>query len=173
MLKTVSALMLSAALSVPAFAQNKMDNDEAAALKRIAQANVNEVAAGKVGAEKAASPDVKRFAQKMVDDHGRMAQELKSLGQSKGVPVAESTGMTDMAKIKMLERKSGADFDREFMDHMVKEHELTAKDVEATASKAKDAELKAALQKALPHIKEHLAEAKRLQASAAAGGTRK
>ena len=173
MLKTVSALMLSAALSVPAFAQNKMDNDEAAALKRIAQANVNEVAAGKIGAEKATSPDVKRFAQKMVDDHGKMAQELKSLGQSKGVPVADSTGMTDMAKLKMMERKSGAEFDQAFMDHMVKEHELTAKDVEATAAKAKDAEFKAALQKALPHIKEHLAEAKRLQASAAAGGTRK
>lgn len=172
MLKTVSALMLSAALSIPAFAQ-KMDNDEAAALKRIAQANVNEVAAGKIGAEKATSPDVKRFAQKMVDDHGSMAQELKSLGQSKGVTVAESTGMTDMAKIKLLERKSGAEFDQAFMDHMVKEHELTAKDVEGTAGKAKDPQFKAALQKALPKIKEHLAEAKRLQASAAAGGTKK
>ena len=173
MLKTLTALALGAALALPALAQNKMDNDDAAALKRIAQANVNEVAAGKIGAEKAQSPDVKRFAQKMVDDHGKMAQELKSLGQSKGVPVAESTGMTDMAKLKLMERKSGAEFDQTFMDHMVKEHELTAKDVEATASKAKDAEFKAALQKALPHIKQHLAEAKRLQASAAAGGTKK
>ena len=173
MFRTLSVVMLSAALSVPAFAQNKLDNDEAAALKRLAQTNVNEIAAGKVGAEKAQSPDVKRFAQKMVDDHGKMAQELKSLGQSKGVPIAESTGMTDMAKIKLLERKSGAEFDQAFMDHMVKEHELTLKDVEGTSAKAKDAEFKAALQKALPHIKQHLAEAKRLQASAAAGGTKK
>ena len=172
MFKIVTALALSAVLSVPALAQQKMDNDDAAALKRIAQANLNEVAAGKLGAEKAASPDVKRFGQKMIDDHGKMAQELKSLAQSKGVPVAESTGLTDMAKLKLLERKSGADFDKEFMDHMVKEHELTAKDVEATAAKAKDAEFKAALQKALPKIKEHLAEAKRLQASAAAGGSK-
>ena len=173
MLKTLSALALSALLAVPALGQQKMDNDEAAALKRLAQANVNEIAAGKIGAEKAQSPDVKRFAQKMVDDHGRMAQELKALAQSKGVPIAESTGMTDMAKLKLMERKSGAEFDQAFTDHMVKEHELTAKDVEVTASKAKDAEFKAALQKALPHIKQHLAEAKRLQSSAAAGGTKK
>jgi putative membrane protein len=173
MLKTLSALALGAVLALPALAQQKMDNDEMAAFKRIYQANINEVAAGKVGAEKAQSPDVKRFAQKMVDDHGKMAAEMKTLGQSKGVNLAEGTGMTDMAKLKLMERKSGAEFDQAFMDHMVKEHELTAKDVEATASKAKDAEFKAALQKALPKIKEHLAEAKRLQQTAAAGGTRK
>jgi len=173
MFKTLSALVLGAALSMPAFAQNKMDNDDAAALKRIAQANLNEIAAGKIGAEKASSPDVKRFAQKMVDDHGSMAQELKSLGQSKGVPLAESTSMTDMAKLKLLERKSGAEFDKDFMEHMVKDHETTAKDVENTAAKAKDAQFKAALQKALPKIKEHLAEAQRISQSAAAGGTKK
>jgi len=168
-----TTLALASVLSAPVFAQSKMDNDDASAMKQIAQANLNEISAGKAGVSKAQSPDVKSFAQKMVDDHTKMYEEMKALAARKDVSLPKDANMKDMAQMKLMERKSGADFDREFMEHMVKEHEQTLKDVQAIAAKAKDADFKAALQKATPKIQEPLAHAQRLAKSAAAGSSSK
>ena len=169
----LSALALATLMSAPAFAQTKLDNDEASAMKHVAQANLNEIAAGKVAASKAQSPDVKSYGQKMVDDHTQMLKDLQALAKQKGVVLPESADMKDMAQMKLMERKSGAEFDRDFMEHMVKDHEATLKDVESMASKAKDADFRAALQKAAPKMREHLAQAQRLAQGAAAGSSKK
>jgi putative membrane protein len=167
----LSALALSALLSAPAFAQ-KMDNNDAAAMKQMAQSNLNEIAAGKIAASKAQSPQVKSFGQKMVDDHTQMLQDLRTLAKAKDVVLPESASAKDMAQGKLLERKSGAEFDREFMEHMVKDHETALKESEALSSKAKDAEFRSAVQKAHGKIKEHYDMAQRLAQGAAAGSSR-
>jgi putative membrane protein len=169
----LSALALAALISAPAFAQTKMDNDEASAMKQVAQSNLNEIAAGKVAASKAQSPDVKSFGQKMVDDHTQMLKDLQALAKQKGVVLPEGAAAKDMAQMKLMERKSGAEFDREYMEHMVKDHEKDLKDLESIAGKAKDADFRAALQKATPKVREHLAQAQRLAQGAAAGSSKK
>ena len=171
-LVSLTALALSASLSVPAFAQ-KMDNNDAAAMKQLAQANLNEIAAGKTAAAKAQSPDVKSFGQKMVDDHSKMLGELKSLAKTKGVALPQDAAVKDMAQMKLMERKSGADFDREYVEHMVKDHEKDLKDVQDIAAKAKDPQFKAAVQNVIPTIRSHYELAQRLSKSAAAGSTKK
>ena len=169
----ITALALAATLSAPAFAEEKMSNDDASAMKQVAQANLNEIAAGKKGAEKAQSPDVKSFAQKMVDDHTKMFEDLRALAKTKGVALPQDANMKDLAQMKMIERKSGAEFDKDYMEHMVKDHEKDLKDLENLVAKVKDAQFKAALQKATPKIKEHLELAQRLSKSAAAGSSSK
>jgi putative membrane protein len=170
---SLAALALSALLSIPgAFAQSqKMDNNDAAALKQLAQANLNEVEAGKVGISKGQSPDVKQFGQKMVDDHGRMYEDLKSLAKRKDVAVPDKASLKDLAQMKLMERKSGAEFDRAYMEHMVKDHEKDLADAQNIAAKAKDAEFKAAVQQAIPTIEEHLKLAQRIVQGAAAGSS--
>ncbi|HUQ75624.1 MAG TPA: DUF4142 domain-containing protein, partial [Burkholderiales bacterium] len=140
-------LLALAVISAPVLAQ-KMDNNDAAAMKQLAQSNLNEIAAGKIAVSKAQSPQVKSFGQQMVDDHTRMLEDLRTLAKAKGVALPESASAKDMAQGKMLERKSGADFDREFMQHMVKDHEAALKDSEALSTKAKDADFRSAVQKA-------------------------
>lgn len=167
---SLCALALAAVLSAPVFAQ-KMDNNDAAAMKQLAQSNLNEIAAGKLAVSKAENPQVKSFGQKMIDDHTQMLQDLRTLAKAKGVPLPESASAKEMAQGKLLERKSGADFDREFMQHMVKDHETALKDSEALSSKAKDADFRAAVQKAHGKIKEHYDLAQRLAQGAAAGST--
>jgi len=169
----ITALALAATLSAPAFAEDKMSNDDASAMKQVAQSSLNEIAAGKKGAEKAQSPDVKSFAQKMVDDHTKMFEDLRALAKTKGVALPQDANMKDLAQMKMIERKSGAEFDKDYMEHMVKDHEKDLKDLESLAAKVKDGEFKAALQKATPKIKEHLELAQRLSKSAAAGSSSK
>src|SRR5438093_3046626 len=168
----LTALALSASLSVPAFSQ-KMDNNDAAAMKQLAQANLNEIEAGKMAAAKAQNPEVKQFGQKMADDHARMFEDLKRLAKTKDVAMPDKAALKDLAQNKQLERKSGADFDREFMDHMVKGHEKALLEVNATAAKAKDPEVKSAAQQAAYKIQDHLSLAKRIAGgqAAAAGST--
>jgi putative membrane protein len=169
----ITALALAATLSAPAFADNKMDNQDVSAMKQLAQANLNEIAGGKIAAEKAQSPDVKKFGQKMVDDHTKMLEELKALAKKKDVALPQDADMKDMAQIKLMEHKSGAEFDQAYMEHMVKDHEKDVKDTQAIAQKAKDAEFKAAVQKAHSKIQEHLQLAQRIEKSAAAGSSSK
>jgi putative membrane protein len=169
----ITALALSTLLSAPALAQNKMDNNDISAMKQLAQANLSEIAAGKTAAEKAQSPDVKKFGQKMVDDHTKMLADLRALAKKKDVALPQDADVKDMAQMKLMERKSGAEFDKDYMDHMVKDHEKDVKDTQNIAAKAKDPEFKAAVQKANAKIKEHLALAEKISKSAAAGSSSK
>jgi putative membrane protein len=176
-LHSIAAIALSAVLSVPvAFAQliksdQKIDNADAAAMKQLAQANLAEIEAGKLAAAKAQSPDVKSFGQKMVDDHGRMLEDLKTLAKSKGVALPDALSLRDLAERKKLERHSGPDFDKTYMSEMVKDHEKDLKEVQDLAAKAKDPDFKAAMQKASAKIQEHLQLAQRISQGAAAGAT--
>ena len=172
----VSLFAVAALVATPAFAQimksdQKMDNADAAAMKQLAQANLNEIEAGKAAASKASSPDVKKFAQKMVDDHTQMLADLKTLAQQKGVALPESASLKDMAQMKLMERSSGAEFDKKYMDEMVKDHQKDAKDTQDLVSKAKDPDFKSAVQKASTKINEHLQLAQRISGASAAGST--
>lgn len=175
-LHSIAAIALGTLLSVPvAFAQlksdQKIDNSDAAAMKSLAQGNLAEIELGKLAAAKAQSPDVKSFGQKMVDDHGRMYEELKALAKAKSVALPDVVSLKDLAGKKMLERHSGPDFDKSYLSEMVKDHEKDLKEVQDLAAKAKDAEFRAAMQKASGTIKEHLQLAQRLSQGAAAGAT--
>ena len=173
----VSLFAAAALITSPAFAQlvkqsdQKIDNADAAAMKQLAQANLNEIEGGKAAASKAQSPDVKQFAQKMVDDHTQMLADLKSLAQQKSVSLPQSASLKDMAQMKLMERSSGAEFDKKYMEEMVKDHQKDAKEVQDLAAKTKDSDFKAALQKAGTKINEHLQLAQRIASSSSAGAT--
>ena len=169
----IPTLALAAFVAAPAYAQDKMSNDDQAAMKQLASANIAEIEAGKMASSKAQSPDVKKFAQQMVQDHGKMLDELKSLAKSKGVALPDNAPMKDMAQSKLLERKSGGEFDKDYLEHMVKDHEKNAKDTENIAAKAKDPQFKSAVQQANGKIREHLQMAQRLAQGAAAGSSSK
>ena len=162
----IPALALAAFVAAPAYAQDKMSNDDQAAMKQLASANIAEIQSGKMAASKAQSPEVKKFAQQMVTDHGKMLEDLKSLAKSKGVALPDSAPMKDMAQSKLLERKSGAEFDKDYMEHMVKDHEKDVQDTQNIAAKAKDPQFKSAVQQANAKIKEHLQLAQRVAQSA-------
>jgi len=180
--QTLAAIALGAVLAVPAaYAQlirnpdQKIDNAEAAAMKQLAQANLSEIEAGKAAAAKAQSPDVKQFAQKMVNDHQQMLNELEALAKRKGVALPQSASLKDKAQAKLAERATGAEFDKKYMEEMVKDHQKDAKETQDLAAKAKDPDFKAAVQKAHARIEEHLKLAQRVasQHGAAVGGTSK
>ena len=105
---------------------------------------------------------MKKFAQHMVDDHGRMYKETRTLAQSKQVRVPDAPAPKHQEALKKLKSASGEEFDKAYMREMVKDHEQALKLAQRGAKNAHDPEIKAAVQKAAPEIEEHLKMARKL-----------
>jgi putative membrane protein len=131
----------------------------------LARANLAEIQSGKLAQSKTSSAEVKQFAQHMIDDHGKKFDEQRTLARAKNIALPAAPEDKHKDAMKKLERLSGAQFDRAYMEQMVKDHEEAVRLVQNIATKADDPELKAAGQKALPDIQKHLEMAKSLAAS--------
>jgi putative membrane protein len=108
--------------------------------------------------------DTKPFAEKMVKDHQETSAELKALVDEGKVKATLPTGLDaeHQKKLDELKAKSGKDFDAAY-DHMqLQAHEEAVALFERYAKDGDNADLKAWAAKTLPHLKEHLAMAKRL-----------
>src|SRR4051794_1626641 len=64
---------------------------------KAAKGGLAEVQLGKLAAEKASSDEVKKFGQRMVDDHGKANDELKTLAQSKSITLPTDIDPKDKA----------------------------------------------------------------------------
>jgi putative membrane protein len=129
-----------------------------------------EVELGKLAAEKASSDDVKKFGQRMVDDHSKANDELKALAASKKITLPAEMGPEEKALRDRLVKLSGPAFDQAYMKAMVSDH---VKDVAAfrmEAKTGKDAEVKAWAAKTLPTLEEHLRMARQASGGVATSG---
>jgi predicted outer membrane protein len=86
----------------PTAAAAKLDSADRDFLENAAQAGHLEVAGSKLALEKARDPDVKAFAQKMIDDHGKAGQQLATLAQGKGYQAPTEPSLVQQAKLKAL-----------------------------------------------------------------------
>lgn len=145
--------------------KSQVSKQDRQSLERLAQGDMAEVAAGKLAAEKASSPEVKKFGEHMVDEHSKMLEEGKEVAQAKGIKPPSSPDKKHQAAMKKLQGLSGEEFDKQFMAQMVKDHEEALKLAQKAAKDAKDPQIKAHAEKGAPHIEEHLAQARKLQQS--------
>jgi putative membrane protein len=164
------AAALSLALAAPAaLAQKNSERDDARAIQGMIQANLAEVEAGKLASQKAQKPEVKKFAEKMVEDHGKKLDDLKSLADKKGVAAPDKLSGKHQAMLKKLQTASDDQFDRVYMSEMVQAHKQVLQDTRKVAREAKDPDLKAAAQKSAPGTEEHLKMAREIAGEKAAG----
>lgn len=121
------------------------------------------VALGQIAAQQASNADVRAFATRMVQDHGKALEELKQLATIKGLALA--TDPTDEQK-KMAEHLStlsGSAFDKQYMKHMADDHAKDVADFDKVSREAQDADLKSWATKTLPTLQDHLRQAKEIQ----------
>jgi putative membrane protein len=121
-----------------------------------AKGGMAEVELGKLATEKAASDEVKKFGQRMVDDHSKANDELKSLAQSKSITLPTAVDAKDKATHDRLAKLSGAAFDRAYMQHMVADHRKDVNEFKKESASGKDSDVKAWASKTLPTLEEHL-----------------
>jgi putative membrane protein len=125
-------------------------------LEEAAQGGMAEVELGKLAQQKAASDQVKQFGKKMADDHAKANEELKKIASNKGVNLPTDLSSSDRREYDKLQKKSGADFDREYMKEMVSDHKKDVKDFQSEAKSAKDADIKNFAASTLPTLQQHL-----------------
>jgi putative membrane protein len=135
-------------------------------VKKAGEGGLAEVAAGKLGSQKATSPEVKAFAQKMVTDHGKANKELMAAAKAKNLEVPAEPGLMHKGMAEKLEhQKADADWDHDFMQQMVRDHEKTVELFEqASTDTGVDAELRSWAKMTLPTLQSHLKDAKALEA---------
>ena len=125
-------------------------------MEKAAEGGMAEVKLGQLAAQKASAPEVKQFGQRMVDDHSKVNDQLKQLASTKGVTLPTELDKSAQKEYDKLSKLSGADFDREYMNHMVSDHKKDISDFKKEANKAKDADLKQFASSTLPTLEEHL-----------------
>lgn len=109
------AAAVSLALAAPWALAQSAEREDARAIQGMIQANLAEVEAGKLASQKAHNPEVKQFAEKMVEDHGRKLEDLKSLAEKKGVAAPNKPSGEQQAMLEKLQAASGEQFDRIYM----------------------------------------------------------
>ena len=115
-----------------------------------------EVELGRLATERAASAEVKAFGQRMVTDHGKANQQLMQIASGKGITLPKALPAEMQRERDMFARLTGAEFDRMYMDHMVKDHKKDVAEFEKQAEKGTDPAVRTFAQETLPTLREHL-----------------
>ena len=120
-------------------------------MKKAAKGGMMEVAMGQVAEQKGQSEDVKSFGKRMVTDHSKANDELKSIASKKGVqlPTKQHSGKWTS--------------DKAYMDMMVKDHEKDLAEFKEQANSGSDPDVKKFAEETAKVVQEHLDLAKEIQ----------
>jgi len=127
-----------------------------------AQGGMAEVELGKLATEKASSDDVKKFGQRMVDDHTKAADQLKQVASSEGIQLPQTLSAKDKMTEERLSKLSGEQFDKAYMADMVKDHTQDVTEFQHESHSGKDAAVKNFASQTLPTLEDHLKQAKEI-----------
>ena len=128
-----------------------------------ANGGMTEVKAGQMAEEKGMAKDVKDYGKMMVKDHTDLADKLKSIATSKNITLPGSIS-TDMHKdLDDLDKKTGKDFDKAFLDMMVSDHKKVISAFQDEAKNGSDADLRAFADSSLHILQHHLDDAQNCQ----------
>ena len=145
---STSSMKAGTSASVPAA--------DKAFVEKAAVGGMAEVQMGKMAQQKGSSDQVKQFGSRMVEDHSKANDELKQIASGKGLQLPSAPDAHDQQEMARMQKLSGAEFDRAYMDHMVKDHKKDIAEFKKQASSGKDPEIKAFAAKTLPTLQEHL-----------------
>ncbi|WP_144814937.1 DUF4142 domain-containing protein [Enterobacter sp. DE0047] len=141
----------------------KLSAGDEKAVKDMAQANINEIAAAKIALNKAKSSDVKAFAQKMIDDHGAALTKVQTVAEQKGVTLPTEPDAMHKAMAANLEKQSGDAFDKMYMENAgTKDHQMVLSKLQSDAKMIKDPDVKALADAHTPVVEQHLKSAQQM-----------
>jgi putative membrane protein len=136
---------------------------------KAAQGGIAEVALGKLAAQKANSPDVKAFGQRMVDDHSKANDQLMAVAKQESITLPTAMDAKDQATYTKLSALSGAAFDKAYVSDMVKDHEQDIADFRKEGNDGTDPQIKAFAMQTVPTLQSHLDAIKEIQTKMISG----
>jgi putative membrane protein len=148
---TLALAVVSFSFGGLAIAQNPLSAKDKTFMKKAAKGGMMEVAMGKLAQQNGQSDDVNSFGKRMVTDHSKANDELKSIAQQKGVKLPNK---------ELTEKWSS---DKAYMDMMVKDHEKDLAEFQAETKDGSDPDVKNFADKTAKVVQEHLDLAKETQ----------
>jgi putative membrane protein len=173
---TLIACLMASALALPALAQtgSTMSSGTAAVgdatfVKKAAISDMYEIQASQLAQTKAASADVKNFAGKMITDHTKTSDQLKSIVSSKsGLTLPKALDAQHKALLAKLKAASAATFDSTYAHQQLDAHQQAVMLFTSESQNGKDADLKKFATDTLPALQQHLSMAQQLPKGGAA-----
>jgi putative membrane protein len=126
----------------------------ASTLAQIHQADLKEIAIGKIAEEKASTDEVRAYAVQLVNDHTNADQMVLATAQKTGAHlrgVATARSKTD----QKLSSASGAQFDRMFLEQTSADHKKLMSELQQEREDASDDEIEALIDKIMPILQQH------------------
>ena len=142
---------LALAQETPASKTSSLGAKDRTFMKKAAKGGMMEVAMGRLAEQNGKSDDVKSFGKRMVTDHGKANDELKSIAEKKGV------------KLPSKEPTEKWSSDKAYIDMMVKDHEKDLAEFQDEANNGSDPDVKKFADDTAKVIQEHLDVAKETQ----------
>jgi putative membrane protein len=153
---SITATALVVLLGSPQTARSAVSASDRQFMKEAAQGGMAEVAQGRLVAQRGVSEGVRRFGDRMVEDHSKANDELRRLAARKSVILPATMGPKHRRFQNRLMHLSGASFDQAYIKHMVDDHVEDVAAFRREARTAHDADLRHWAAKTLPTLESHL-----------------
>ena len=132
-------------------------------IKEATSGGLMEVELGRYAQQNAQNPRVRNFGAMMVRDHSQANEELKAILSQKNLTAPAAMEDNHRNKMNDIQKKTGADFDKEYIGEMVDDHEKDVDRFKRYAENGNDPELKAFAAKTLPVLLMHQDSAKKIR----------
>lgn len=144
--------------------RGKLSSSDQKFLTEAARGSMKEVKLGEIARNQASNSAVKDFAERMVTDHGKANEDLRNLASQKGFELPTDISDEAQRDIDRLSKLSGNEFDREYTDAMMEDHQQDLKTFRDAAERADDSDVKAFASRTAGVIEQHMDTVKQLQA---------
>ncbi len=118
---------------------------------------------GELAVTRAADPQVKQLAEAIAGDHSKAMEELKSIAETKGFVLPVVISNDNQADYDRIAARSGADFEKEYIDYTVREHKKLVNKFRDEADDASDPDVRTWINEKIPVLQQHLQHAEATQ----------
>ena len=151
-----------AADTTPTGSGSSLSDKDKTFMKKAAKGGMMEVAMGQIAEQKGQSEHVKSFGKRMVTDHSKANEELKSIAAQKNVHLPSKEPKKGV-QLPSKEHTTKWTSDKAYIDMMVKDHEKDLAEFKEEASSGSDADVKKFADDTAKVIQEHLDLVKEIQ----------
>lgn len=120
-----------------------------------AESDLAELQVSNLALQKSSNDDVKKMAQKLIDDHTKTSDAMKQIASQKGMTLPTEPNAKHKALATKLQGESGDQFDKDYVAANSMDHHKVVSAFEKEASSGKDPEIKGFASQFLPAIQEH------------------
>jgi len=125
-------------------------------IREAASANLMEVHLGQLAQSKATNQAVKQFGQRMVTDHTNLQNQLTAMASAGGLRFTPSLDSRHAQEISRLERLSGPEYDRAYMQLMIQGHQEDVNNFQTQSQSARSTQVRTLAASSLPILQQHL-----------------